>query len=256
MIQFRILYHDSSLIAIDKPAGFQVHPPEDPRRRISNDTNCLYLLRQQIGTYLYPVHRLDRATSGVVIYALESSAARELARQFQEKVVQKTYYAVTRGWISSDGEIDHPLKSEHDPEVRKEALTHYSPVSTVELPIASERHPTSRYSLVKVEPKTGRMHQIRRHFAHHSHPLIGDTIYGDGKQNRVFRELLNENALLLKAYSICIQHPVTQKPIFIHGKWNHLWHRVFDLFGTCPWTPNQSPGYPHESSLEPRLRTE
>lgn len=236
MIQFRILYQDSSIVAIDKPAGFQVHTPEDPRRRISNDTNCLYLLRRQIGSYLYPVHRLDRATSGVLIYALESGIARELARQFQEKEINKTYFAITRGWVSESGEINHPLKSEHDDSIRKDAITLYSRIGQVELPIATEKHPTSRYSLVKVEPRTGRMHQIRRHFAHLSHPLIGDSIYGDGKHNRIFRELLTENALLLKAYSLSFQHPTSGLPLTIHARWNHLWHRIFDLFGICPIT--------------------
>jgi len=235
MIQFRILYQDDALVAIDKPAGFQVHAPEDPKRRISNDTNCLYLLNRQLGAYLYPVHRVDRATSGVLIYALEKTAAKELARQFQEKEIQKIYFAVTRGWVPESGKIDYSLKSEHDPSIQKEAITEFLRVGTLELPIPSQHHSTSRYSLVKALPLTGRMHQIRRHFAHLSHPLIGDTVYGEGKHNRVFRELLNENALLLKAYSIQFTHPMTGKPIAIRARWNHLWHQVFDHFGICPW---------------------
>ena len=239
MIQFRILHQDDAFVAIDKPAGFQVHAPEDPKRRISNDTNCLYLLRRQIEKYLYPVHRIDRATSGVVLYALTPDAAREISRQFQEKEVRKTYFAVTRGWTPAEGRIEHPLKSEHDEAVKKESLTSYARIGQLELPVPNGPHPTSRYSLVRAEPHSGRMHQLRRHFAHLSHPLIGDTVYGDGKHNRVFRELLDERALFLKAYSITFTHPVSGQKIAIHARWNHLWHRIFDLFGICPYSSSE-----------------
>lgn len=230
---FRLLYQDEHLVAIDKPAGFYVHPPEDPSHRISKQTNCLAILRDQLGSYLFPVHRLDRATSGVLVYALTQEAARSLAAAFAENRVQKTYVAVTRGWVSAEGCIRHPLASEHDPEVKKEASTEYLRIATTELPIAIGRYASSRYSLVQVRPRTGRLHQIRRHFAHLSHPLIGDTVYGDGKQNQAFRGILGGQALLLKSLKLEIPHPVTGEALKISSRWNHTWHQVFELFGVC-----------------------
>src|SRR5690242_9363282 len=113
---FRVLYQDDYLIAIDKPAGFHVHPPEDPRHQISPALNCLNVLRNQTQKYLYPVHRLDRATSGVLLFAFQSETARSLCEMFQQQEPTKTYYCVTRGWTTQEGVIDHPLRSENNPE--------------------------------------------------------------------------------------------------------------------------------------------
>jgi tRNA pseudouridine65 synthase len=234
MQQFRILYQDDCLVAIEKPSGFHVHPPEDQRHRISNAVNCLAILRNQIGRYLYPVHRLDGATSGVLIFALNSESAALIQAQFQNQTIKKTYFAVVRGWVESDGVIDHPLSSDGESENRLESKTSYSRVGQVELPVVIARYPTARYSLVRVHPHTGRMHQIRRHFLHLRHPLIGDTIYGDGKHNRFFRDKIGGSGLFLKAYSLSMTHPVSQMPLTIVSRWNHQWHQMFDLFGICP----------------------
>ncbi|HAR42978.1 MAG TPA: pseudouridylate synthase [Bdellovibrionales bacterium] len=235
--QLRILYQDEQLVAVDKPAGFQVHPPENSEYSISAATNCLAILKKQLGRYLYPVHRLDRATSGALIYAFSSEAAARIQNQFQSGAVRKSYYAVVRGWTPDEGVIESPLQAEEDP-TPKTALTRYRTLKRVEMNIAVGKHPTSRYSLLEVRPETGRFHQIRRHFAHISHPLIGDSAHGDGKHNRVFREKLGANALLLKAYSLQLQHPQTGSPLLICSRWGGLWHRVFDLFGVCPYQPH------------------
>jgi tRNA pseudouridine65 synthase len=233
-MNFRILYQDDSFVAIDKPAGFHVHPPEDPRHLISQSWNCLYLLRKQLGSYLYPVHRLDRATSGVLLFGLKSETARRLCESFQNQKIKKTYYCVTRGWIKESGLIQHPLRSEHDPEIRLDAKTSYVGLAQLELPESVGKYPTARYSLVQIQPYSGRRHQIRRHMDHLAHPLIGDTVYGSGEHNRFFRERLGIQGLLLKAYSVELEHPQTGAPIRIVSRWNGLWHRVFDLFGFCP----------------------
>lgn len=231
---FRILHQDEALVAIDKPAGFHVHPPENGDHRIPRSTNCLALLRDQLGKHLYPVHRLDRATSGVLVFALEPEAAASLARAFREQEVTKTYFAITRGWTADEGLVDHPLKSEHAGMPPKDSRTSYLTVGKVELPWPVGDFRTARYSLVRVQPHTGRMHQIRRHFAHLSHPLIGDTVYGDGKHNRIFREKLGEKGLFLKAHTLEFRHPRTGARLRVQSRWNHLWHRAFDLFGICP----------------------
>jgi tRNA pseudouridine65 synthase len=225
-MEFRILYQDADLIAVDKPAGFQVHQPEDTRHRVSKQFDCLHLLRKQIEQYLYPVHRLDRATSGVLIFALNPEAAAKIAAGFQQKTIKKTYFCVTRGWVKPSGKIDRLIQE-------KEAETDFHNVAQIELPHAVGRYPSARYSLVQAEPLTGRMHQIRKHFSQISHPLIGDTIYGDHPHNVFFREKIGIKTLLLKAYSLELDHPVTGERLRIHSKWNPTWHQVFELFGVC-----------------------
>jgi tRNA pseudouridine65 synthase len=227
-MNLRILYQDENLVAIDKPAGFHVHPPEDARHRISRGSNCLHLLRKQLEQFLYPVHRLDRATSGVLLFAFQSEVARELNVALAAGQCRKTYFAVVRGWTKEDDTIEHPLED-------RVTITSYERVATLELPESVGRYPTARYSLVKVSPRTGRTHQIRRHFAHLSHPLIGDTVYGDGRHNQFFREKLDFRGLFLKAYSLEFTHPVTSRPMKINARWNDLWHRAFDVIGTCPY---------------------
>jgi tRNA pseudouridine65 synthase len=237
-LSFKILYQDSQLVAIEKPAGFHVHPPENSIHKIPAGLNCLQILKKQLNCYLYPVHRLDRATSGVLLFGLSSESARAISQQFQNRSVRKVYYCVVRGWVDERGEVDYPLSVPGvggSLELQKaEAVTGFESVSQLEIPQALGRYSTARFSLVRAEPRTGRMHQIRRHFAHDRHPLIGDTIYGDGKQNQFFRQQLGISGLLLKAYSLEFQHPQSGIQIRVQCRWNHLWHSVFDQFGVCP----------------------
>jgi tRNA pseudouridine65 synthase len=246
-MNFRILYQDEHFVAIDKPAGFHVHPPEDPSHSISNTRNCLFLLRKQLNQYLYPVHRLDRATSGVVLFGLTQFSARNLCALFRNQEIKKTYFCVARGWTAENGEINRSLKSEIEDNSEtwsdfeneaKDSLTVFQRIDKIALPYAVGKHSTSRYSLVRVLPQTGRRHQIRRHFHSASHPLIGDSIYGDGKHNRIFRDDLKIPGLLLKAQSLEFSHPHTGQLLKISSRWNGLWHQVFDLFGICPFEKN------------------
>lgn len=227
-MKFRILYQDPYLVAIDKPAGFHVHPPEDPSYRISNQTNCLWILKNQLNTYLYPVHRLDRATSGVLLFALQKEAAKGLNLLFTEKRIKKTYFCVTRGWIKEKIELSYPLDG-------LEAQTTLTPVGHQEFSRPVGKYATARYTFLQAEPHTGKMHQIRRHCAHLSHPLIGDSIYGDGAHNRFFKTDLNISGLLLKAYQLNFIHPMTSQTLCITSKWDSLWHRTFDQMGVCGW---------------------
>lgn len=234
-VSFRVIYQDEELIAIDKPAGFHVHPPEDFQHKIAASVNCLSLLRDQVGRYLYPVHRLDRATSGVLLFAFSSESARSLSLLFQDHQINKIYYCVVRGWTPEEGVLDASLKSEHDPEVRLEAVTAFQRLGKIELQASVGKFPTSRYSLLRVRPQSGRKHQIRRHLDGFSHPIVGDTVYGRGEHNRFFRESLNIPGLLLKAYSLDFAHPRTQGEVRFVSRWGGVWHRVFDLFGVCPF---------------------
>ncbi len=207
--QFPILYHDDAVIAIYKPPGILVH-----RTALSTDRETvLQLLRAQIGQKLYPVHRLDRPTSGILLLALTSEAARHLSLQFRNRTIQKTYNAVVRGWLENSI-IDKPLLNERGDEYM-DAVTEFTSLEQFEIPVAMGLHETTRYSLVECKPKTGRMHQIRRHLKSDFHPIVGDTNYGDGKHNTLFRERFNCSRLLLNATSITFKHPLSEEVITI-----------------------------------------
>jgi tRNA pseudouridine65 synthase len=202
-LEFSILYQDEDYVVIDKPSGILVHPSAlSPRERVT----CLMTLRDQLGAWLYPVHRLDRATSGVLIFAFTSAAAHNLMTIWQEHGVRKTYRAIVRGWTEEQGEVDRPLRETEDkPRVR--AKSSYRRLSTVEFPDAVGRYPSARYSLLEVEAFTGRYHQVRKHLVSLSHPIVGDTAYGDGDHNRYFREKFDIHRLLLSAHRTEFLHP-------------------------------------------------
>lgn len=199
-----VLFRDEHFIAIDKPPGMLVH-----RTWIADGSEfALQRLRDQIGRRVYPVHRLDRPTSGVLVFGLSSESARALCALFEARAVDKRYLAVTRGYTDPAGEIDYPLAETPD-KPPQPAVTRYRRLGTVELPFAVGRYPTARYSLVEVAPQTGRLHQIRKHFAHIFHPLIGDTTHGEGRHNRLFREQFGITRLLLLAHRLRFRHPYT-----------------------------------------------
>lgn len=212
----KILYQDLDFVAVDKPSGLLVH-----RTGLSTDKECaMHLLRDELGQWVYPVHRLDRATSGVLIFALSSEAAEALSQEFREKRVRKTYLAVVRGYVEPLGAIDRPLKRNplKKDSVLLEAKTNYRLLAQAELPIAMGKFSTTRYSLVEVEISTGRLHQIRRHMSSIFHPIIGDTVYGDGKHNRLFRTEFGLNRLLLCAAQLSFCHPFTKKDVVISAE--------------------------------------
>lgn len=230
----RILFHDNSLVVIDKPAGFFVHPPEDTRFNIKYSINCMAILRDQIGAKVFPVHRLDRATSGVTVFALSSEIARQMQERLQKKSWQKIYWAVVRGWLQDpQGVIAEPLQDK-DQVSAVESKTIYQVLKQIEVPGPVGRYETARYSLVQVIPETGRYHQIRRHFAHIAHPLIGDKEHGDRHHNRFFANNFGSLNLLLKAQRLIFPHPVDNEVVDLESKWTGVWHRIFDLFKICP----------------------
>ncbi len=234
--KFSILAQDPSYVAIDKPSGFHVHQPEFPQRRVSRDIVCLALLRNQIGQYVYPVHRLDVGTSGILLFALSPESARQFGKAFSEHRSQKTYYAVVRGFLAEEkARIEIPLESDSTGELYN-AITDYEVISKVELPFAvGKRHATTRYSLVKVMPVTGRFHQIRRHFARLSHPIVGDCEHGDSHHNRFFREQLGVQGLMLRASALKIDEPAIQ--INLNSVWPQNWQMMFEKTGLSLTNP-------------------
>ena len=235
-MQLEILYQDEYFVAVNKPSGLLVH-----RSWIDKDETqfALQIVRDQTGTYLYPVHRLDKPTSGVLIFALDKQSAKHLTQLFLEKNVVKKYLAVVRGYIDNEGFIDYPLKEQFDKMTDKrvnqdkepqEAQTAYKCLATLELPYPVSRYPVARYSLVELLPKTGRKHQLRRHMKHIMHPIIGDTKHGRGEHNKLFRSKLDIHQLLLTAYELSFSHPYTHKEITIKAPCDEAFLKMLKLF--------------------------
>ena len=225
--QLPILLQDEHLVAIHKPPGLLMH-----RSPISRDTVfVLQTLRDQIGQRVYPVHRLDRATSGVLLFGLSPEAAQKVVQQFEARTVEKEYRALARGWVDDVGVIDHPVADEEGNNIPQEAVTDYRCLQRGELPFEVDRYPTSRYSLVSVSPRTGRRQQIRRHFKHISHHLIGDTTHGNGKHNRFFREQFGIHRLMLTSQVLAFDHPYTNQRIRLQAMQELEWQRLSDIFG-------------------------
>ena len=227
MPQLTVLYRDEFLVVIHKPAGMLMH-----RSPISRDSVfVLQTLRNQIGQRVYPVHRLDRATSGVVVFGLSPEIASAIAQQFENHLVEKEYLAIARGWVDDCGIVDYPVSDEEGSNISQQAVTEYRCLHRVELPFAVDRYPNSRYSCVSVVPHTGRRQQIRKHFKHISHHLIGDTTHGNGKHNRFFRERYDVFRLMLTAKKLCFLHPVHQQRLCFHSESEAEWDRLFREFG-------------------------
>jgi tRNA pseudouridine65 synthase len=203
-----VLYRDEHYVVVDKPSGMLVHRTAlDPERDVA-----LQRVRDQLGQRVYPVHRLDRPTSGLLVFALSPAAAEALGEAIRARRFEKRYLAVVRGWTPESGEIDRPLREKERNEYQS-ALTRFRRLATVELPIPVSRYPAARYSLVEVVPTTGRRHQIRRHMAGIAHPLVGDTTHGQGPHNRLFREHFGVHRLLLRATAIAFTHPYSGQRI-------------------------------------------
>ncbi|WP_372966126.1 pseudouridine synthase [Marinobacter sp.] len=230
------IYRDQWLLVVHKPSGLLVH--RSPIDKHETEFALQYARELNGGQHVYPVHRLDRPTSGLLIFSRDPDTARVMGQAMMAGDVSKTYLAVVRGWAPESGVIDHPLRDE--PEDRRlkaqnqpirEALTHYKRLATTELPVAIERYPSSRYSLVELYPKTGRKHQLRRHMKHINHPIIGDANHGRGRHNRYFAERFGRGRLLLAATELRFLHPVTGEKIILKAPPEQSFQDVLVLFG-------------------------
>lgn len=231
-----IVYLDQHLVVVDKPANLLVHPSEIDRRETRS---AMMMLRDQLGQWVYPVHRLDRPTSGLLAFALDRDSARTLATAFEEHRVRKDYLAIVRGHPPLGGIIRHALTLKDDRHSRRtiageaqQALTlfHRLATVTVDWPV-DRRYPTSRYALVRCRPATGRRHQLRRHLKHLSHPIIGDSSYGKGPHNRAFADAFGESRLYLHASRLRLPHPASGKPLFLSTALPDSFRTVCERFG-------------------------
>jgi tRNA pseudouridine65 synthase len=226
----QILYRDDYLAAVNKPPGLLVH-------RTGLDAGetrfALQLLRDQLGQPVWPVHRLDKGTSGVLLFALDATTARALAQAFESGAgLRKTYQAVVRGWPADNGLIDHPLRRMPDDmrterEHVQDAVTRFGTLERYELPLPMGGFATTRCALLELQPLTGRRHQLRRHCKHMAHPIIGDATHGKGPLNRVLATFLGEQRLWLHATRLEIVHPVTGQALPLRADTGTEW-RVWD----------------------------
>jgi tRNA pseudouridine65 synthase len=234
-----LLHLDEHLLVVDKPAGLLAHAS---KMAADVDVDLLDRLRQQVQGAVFLVHRLDRATSGLVLAARTREAAGELGKQFMARSIEKSYLAVCRGWPEETGEIDCPLGDVRPNSAKKPALTRYRRLATVEVPIALGKYRQQRYALMAVDPETGRYRQIRKHFHHISHHLIGDTSHGRTEHNRLFQSEWQVGRLLLHAHQLAFTHPATGDRLAFVAPLDQEFQRVIEVFG---WTSAAFPaGFP------------
>ena len=220
----RILHADDALVVIDKPARLLVHRSALDAHETRSAAD---LLRSQLGAPVWLLHRLDKATSGVLAFARSAEVATLLGDAFASGHVHKRYLALVRGWPPADGEIDHALA--RDPELpsagqpRLDALTRFRRLACFEWPFPDGRHASSRYALMEVEPLSGRRHQIRRHFKHIAHPLVGDTTHGKGAHNRAVAAWLGTSRLWLHATRLELPGLAGGPPLVIEAAPGEEW---------------------------------
>ncbi|WP_178861991.1 pseudouridine synthase [Thiomicrorhabdus cannonii] len=240
---FTTVYQDADMVAIHKPAGLLVHRSPIDRHETQF---AVQMTRDRIGQDVYPIHRLDKATSGLLLFALSPEIARNLGAQFSEHTIHKTYVALCRGWAAASGTIDHALlykkdriadKHKQEPTEPQSAVTHFETLATTTLDQPIGRYAQQRYSLLKLSPETGRKHQLRRHLNHISHPIIGDVKYGDRHHNHLFHEWLGQHRLYLAATSLCFIHPATQQPITIDAPLENSFCRALDALNILDAVP-------------------
>ncbi|MDN3716196.1 tRNA pseudouridine(65) synthase TruC [Vibrio breoganii] len=235
-VMLEIIYQDEFIVAVNKPAGMLVHRSWLDKHETQF---VMQTLRDQIGQHVFPLHRLDRPTSGVLVFALSSEVASQMMPMFAEHQMQKTYHAIVRGWIEEGDRLDYALKVELDKIADKfadkekeaqQAITDYRPLAKIEVPFSTGRFPTSRYCLMELQPLTGRKHQLRRHMKHLRHPIVGDTTHGDGKHNRLFKENLASDRLLLHASRLEFEHPFTGVRLVLEAKFDETWRQLIERF--------------------------
>ncbi|SHJ40638.1 tRNA pseudouridine65 synthase [Reichenbachiella agariperforans] len=224
--KLEILYQDEDYVIINKPHGLLVH-----RSKMAANTNrfALQELRNQLNRHVHPAHRLDRKTSGALVFALTQEALKAVRQEFEKLAITKTYWAIVRGYTEDEGCIDYALTN--DKGKLQEAITRYRTLDRSEIDVPFGKHQTSRYSLVEVYPETGRMHQIRKHLAHIFHPIIGDRPIGCNKQNKLFLEKWNMNTMLLHAKNISFHHYALDKRISVSACLQPEFIRMIETLG-------------------------
>ncbi|MBA6155077.1 pseudouridine synthase [Tenacibaculum sp. S7007] len=223
-----ILYEDEYIICVSKPNNVVVHHAHHSRN-VADEESLLQLLFKNFEKKFYPIHRLDRKTSGIILLAKETKYVSKFQELFTNNEIQKTYYGVVRGHSPESVVIDSPVKG-RDANVYKDAETHFKTIDKTIVDIPVKPYDTSRYSLVEMKPKTGRLHQLRIHTNKISHPLIGDPKYGDKNHNVMFIDNFDCKNLFLHAYSLEFKHPFSEENQLIKAEFPMDWSIIFDRF--------------------------
>ena len=226
-MKIEILFEDDTFLIVNKPNNVLIHNSYYARN--IKEPTLLELLYEQLNETFYPVHRLDRKTSGVLVLAKQKENVAIFQELFNKDTIQKEYLGIVRGFIQSQQLINSPVKNA-DTLVYKDAETFLEPINTIELNIPVHPYENSRYSLVKLTPKTGRMHQLRIHMNKVSHPIIGDYKYGDRFHNRMFETNFNCHNMFLHAANIQFKHPFTLQNIAINAPLPSDWNYIFEQF--------------------------
>lgn len=225
-----LVYSDDDLVVVNKPAGLLTHKSGLCRDRVT----CMSLLRDHLGRWVYPIHRLDRATSGLIMFGMSPEIAQVLGTAMQERRIQKTYLAIVRGHVLEGGTLDKPLPSSTTGR-EKPAATEYEPIATTEQPWPVRPYQTARYTFMKLRPLTGRTHQLRRHMHSLSRPIVGDTKFGDGAHNAAFVEHLAVKRLMLHAAELTLTHPRTGESLRLSAPVDADFSKALQMFpGDAP----------------------
>lgn len=227
-MSLQIIFEDDHLICVHKPNNMLVHHARHSRN-VSDEVSLLQLIEEDKDLKVYPIHRLDRKTSGIILLAKETQFVSKFQDLFTADEIQKTYYGVVRGFSPETKVIDSPVKG-RDANVHKEALTHLKTLEQVLLDIPVKPYDSSRYSLVELSPKTGRMHQLRVHSNKISHPLIGDTKYGDKNHDMMFDENFGWKNMFLHAGKLEFKHPFTSEELTLKAPFPKDWIALFEEF--------------------------
>ncbi|MEK6789045.1 MAG: pseudouridine synthase [Pseudomonadota bacterium] len=237
----QLIHRDDHLLAVHKPAGLLVH--RSPIDRHEKEFALQYARELNDGEHVYPVHRLDRPTSGLLLFARDPDTASALGQALMAGEIRKTYLAMVRGWTPESGLIDEPLRDkaidrrDTSEQVMREARTRYRRLAITEIPVAIEGYASSRYSVVELQPETGRQHQLRRHLQHISHPIIGDTNYGRTRHNHYFAERFGGGRLMLAATVLSFRHPATGEAMTLTAAPDESFRRVLSVFAEVPLSP-------------------
>lgn len=224
--KIEIVYQDNDLIAVAKPHGMLVH-----KSPIAADATeyALQLTRDLVGQHLHPLHRIDRKTYGVLLFATTRAVAASMREIWSDRGVDKAYYAIVRGWVPDDRTIDHPVYN--DKRQPKDAISTMQVVHHYEIDLPHGPHNTSRYTLVRLSPLTGRYHQLRQHMNHLRHPILGDRPHGCNKQNRLWLNSYGVQHMMLWAERLSFIHPVTSNAVVIAAPPSVQWTMVLDILG-------------------------
>lgn len=250
----QVVYRDDHYVAVFKPAGLVVHRGKLTR---ADEPVLLQALRDQLNQFIYPIHRLDRPTAGLILFGLHSAAASRMAELFTNRHVSKYYQALVRGFAPLAGVVDKPLQEQYGEEMfpestidhpKQTAETHFHRLRLFQAPWPVSEYPASRYSLLEIRPVTGRWHQIRRHLNHIAHPVLGDHRHGDHRCNQLLYAQTGVYRMLLTAMRMDFRHPFTDELLSIVVSRGSEFDRVINALKCYEVAPECAHSSSHPSS--------